>query len=124
MNTVSQAKELVDRINHPNVGIHYDTHHVHYEEYDIAAAIKNGGSAIKHVHYSESNRGVPGKGLVDWATNTRALKEIGYDGWVTIEAFNTKVDGLRQALHIWRDFFVDEEECYLGGIDLIKKHWS
>jgi D-psicose/D-tagatose/L-ribulose 3-epimerase len=124
MNTVAQAKEITDAVGSEFVGIHYDTHHVHYEEYDIAKAIKNGGSSIKHVHYSESNRGNPGQGLVDWETNTKALKEIGYDGWITIEAFTTKVDGLRQALHVWRPFFGSEEECYLHGIELIKKHWS
>lgn len=123
LNTVGQSKDVVGEVNHPNLGIHYDTHHVHYEEYCIETAIKLGADDIKHVHYSESNRGIPGKGLVDWDTNTKALKEIGYDGWITIESFTPKVDGLRQALHIWRNFFATEEECYRGGIDLVNKHW-
>ncbi|NRA38434.1 MAG: sugar phosphate isomerase/epimerase [Planctomycetes bacterium] len=123
-NTVAQTKEIVDAVGNPHLGIHYDTHHVHYEEDSIAEAILRGGSSITHVHYSENNRGNLGSGQVDWQTTTQSLKEIGYDGWITIEAFNQKVDGLRQAVHIWRPFFESEEECYQAGIQLVRDHWS
>jgi len=121
INTVGQSKILAEAINHSHFGIHYDTHHAHYEEHSISKAIVNGGNHIKHVHFSESHRGITGSGLVNWAENVRALKEIGYDGWITLEAFTQKVDGLKQALHIWRDFFVDEEECYTDSIKHIRK---
>ncbi|NQZ59233.1 MAG: sugar phosphate isomerase/epimerase [Lentisphaeraceae bacterium] len=124
INTVAQSTTLCEAVNHSHFGIHYDTHHAHYEEYNIADAIKGGNKHIKHVHFSENNRGTPGTGLVDWASNVSALKEIGYNDWVTLEAFTQKVDGLKQALHIQRDFFKDEEECYTDGFAHIKKVWN
>ena len=124
VNTLSQTKELIERADHVNLGIHYDTHHAHYEEYHIAHALGEAGSMIKHVHYSESNRGIPGHGQVDWETNTRALKEAGYDGWIVIEAFSPKVDSLRQALHLWRELFKTPQEVYQNGIDLINRCWK
>lgn len=120
---IEQTKELVGMVGLPNVGIHYDTHHAHYEEYSVADAIEVGGSDIFHVQLSESNRGLPGKGQVNWPETFNALKKIGYDDWLVIESFTNKTKVLREALHIWRDFYTDEEECYLAGIELIKKYW-
>ena len=40
-----------------------------------------------HVHISENDRGVPGRGHVPWTETFRAIKKSGYDGWLTIEAF-------------------------------------
>jgi pimeloyl-CoA dehydrogenase small subunit len=40
-----------------------------------------------HVHISENDRGVPGTGQVRWDETFRALRQVNYDGWLTIEAF-------------------------------------
>ncbi|MCM8541522.1 MAG: sugar phosphate isomerase/epimerase [Lentisphaeraceae bacterium] len=120
---VEQTKELVQMIGLPNIGIHYDTHHAHYEEYSIKEAIKLGGKDIHHIQLSESNRGLPGKGQVNWIETFNSIKQIGYDGWLVIESFTHKTKALREALHIWRELYSNEEECYLAGLELIKKYW-
>jgi D-psicose/D-tagatose/L-ribulose 3-epimerase len=120
INTVAQTKEITDKVNSPFVGIHYDTHHAHLEESNLTTAIQTAGSTIKHVHFSESHRGMLGHGLVDWQTNVQALKSIGYDGWVTIEAFTNKVPGLASALHITRPLIDDELKCATSGAEFIR----
>lgn len=120
---VEQTKELVSLINLPNVGIHYDTHHAHYEEYSAFEAIALGGQDIIHVQLSESNRGLPGKGQVNWNETFNALKMIGYDSWLVIESFTHKTRTLREALHIWRELYDTEEDCYRAGLELIKQYW-
>ncbi|MCF2946530.1 sugar phosphate isomerase/epimerase [Paraglaciecola aquimarina] len=119
MNTVSQAKQIVDAVKSPFIGIHYDTHHAHIEESNLTTAIRAAGDSIKHVHFSESHRGMLGQGLVDWQTNVQGLKSINYDGWITIEAFTNKVPGLASALHITRPLIENELECALSGAQFI-----
>lgn len=119
-NTLQHTKQIVDQVNSPFVGIHYDTHHAHLEESNLTTAIQTAGSTIKHVHFSESHRGMLGHGLVDWQTNVQALKSIGYEGWVTIEAFTNKVPGLASALHMTRSLINDELECATSGAEFIR----
>ncbi len=119
-NTVGQTKAIVDAVDHESIGIHYDTHHVHYEEKSIAEAITLGGDKIYHVHFSESHRGTPGTGLVNWKENVETLNKIGYNGWITVEAFSTKNPVLRNALSIWRDLFESEEQLANDGYRFVK----
>ena len=123
VSSMQTTLELVRAIDHKHVGIHFDTHHAHYEENDLAEAIRLGGDYIKHVQFSESNRGVPGKGLIDFAKVVRALKEASYDEWITIEAFSNTNETIVKALHLWRPLYHSEEEVYLSGINLINTLW-
>ncbi len=124
LTTVEQASQLVRRVGDPALGILYDTHHAHIEETDIFQTICAAKTEIKHVHLSENNRGVPGRGLVDWKTTFGALKEIGYDGWMVIEAFSRLPEEWASALRIWRDFSESTEEVYLEGSRFIKESWG
>jgi len=40
---------------------------------------------IIHVHYSDSNRLVPGMGHFDFFKMTKVLKEIDYEGYLSVE---------------------------------------
>lgn len=126
LNTSAQARRMADQVDMPNFGYLYDTHHAHIEEKDITAAITTGGSAIKHVHISENDRGAPGSGLVDFDTNFAALKKIGYDGWMTTEAFSTDDPDFAGMIHVYRDYD-PQEDIYQGGYAFIQKmlknHW-
>jgi D-psicose/D-tagatose/L-ribulose 3-epimerase len=105
LNTTEESAHFVQSVGRANFGILYDTHHAHHEESDLAAAIRCGGKAITHVHFSESQRGTLGGGLVDWQTTVTTLKEIGYDGWIMAEGFSKDVPGLASAAHVWRNTF-------------------
>jgi sugar phosphate isomerase/epimerase len=62
-----------------------DFFHLNIEEDDLPAAIVAAGRLISHVHVDDSNRLQPGTGHLDFAGAFGALREIGYDGWHTLE---------------------------------------
>ena len=85
-------------------------------------AITGLGLHLSHFHVSESHRGTSGTGTVDWASSFRALRDIGYDNWLVIEAFGPDVAGIPEAIHIWRDCYRDKEDMYRKGMKLIQEH--
>jgi len=124
LNTTGQAVSLVDDVNHPNFGILYDTHHAHHEENNIRAAITAAGDRINHVHFSESQRGTLGTGLVDWIGTVKALKKINYQKWIMIEAFSKDVQVLSEKAHVWRNSFPSNEEVYENAIGFVRNLWE
>lgn len=122
--TMADAVAHVKRVDHPAFGTMYDTFHAHIEEKNTAEAIKTAGDALFHFHVSENDRGTPGTGQVDFPTAFKALKEIGYDGWLTIEAFGRALPDLAAATKVWRDFFKSKEEVYTRGLAFMKNAWS
>ena len=123
INTAAQSRRLVAMIDHPSVRYHYDTHHAHIEELDVRAAIRDSAGMIGHVHVSENDRGVPGRGQVAWARTFEALQAIGYRGWLTIESFSRLDAGFAGVIHIWRDFFDDPFEVASEGRRFMDAAW-
>ena len=124
LNDAAQAARFVRCVNRANVGVHYDTFHAHIEEKDVARAIESAGAEIRHVHVSENDRSTPGRGQVRWAETFAALRRVGYDGWLTIEAFGAALPSLAAATRIWRRMFVDEEVLAREGLAFVRKAWD
>lgn len=126
LNTMEQAVGYVQRVNHPNFGTMYDTFHANIEEKSPLAAIETvfASGKLNHVHISENDRGTPGRGHINIPEQIRKLKALGYDGWMTIEAFGGALPDLAAATRVWRDFFPSTEQVYLEGIDVIRKAWN
>jgi D-psicose/D-tagatose/L-ribulose 3-epimerase len=110
LNTLDQGISLVDEVGHPNCRLHLDTFHAHIEEKNTADAVRRAGNRIAHVHVSENDRGVPGTGSVAWDSTFGALRDVGYDGWLTVEAFGNFLPNLAAATKIWRPLFASEEQ--------------
>lgn len=123
-NTVAQTNRLIDQINHPNVSIHYDTHHAHIEEKNATNAIRACGDRLGHVHLSECDRGTPGTGQIHWEESFKALHAMGYDGWLVIEAFSRLDPEFAGAIHIYRDLFPSPEQVYQQGYEFITAMWE
>jgi D-psicose/D-tagatose/L-ribulose 3-epimerase len=124
LNTLDEAIACIDEVGHPNCRIHLDTVHAHIEEKDPAAAIRRAGARIAHVHISENDRGVPGTGSVAWDGTFAALRDIGYDGWLTVEAFGNFLPNLAAATKIWRKLFSSEDELAADAYAFLASHWS
>lgn len=124
MNTLDQARHVVEAVGHGHYGCLFDTFHANIEEKDVSQAIRRAGSAINHVHFSENDRGTPGSGHIDFAEATAALKHTGYDGWVVIEAFGQALPDLAAATKVWRPLFGHEDEVVAAGIDVIRTNWA
>jgi D-psicose/D-tagatose/L-ribulose 3-epimerase len=124
LNTAAAAVELVRMVNHSNFRSMYDSFHAHIEEKDPAEAIRTVAPLLAHVHISENDRGTPGTGQVNWNATFNTLKEVKYDGWLTIEAFGRALPDLAAATRIWRDLFPSAEDVYTKGIAFIKSRWG
>ncbi|MDK3160711.1 sugar phosphate isomerase/epimerase family protein [Kamptonema cortianum] len=86
LNRHDQALKLADDVNEPNVGVCLDAFHINIEERDPYQAIRNvGGSRLVDFHVADNNRFPPGQGTWDWAKLIGTLKEIGYNGPLTVE---------------------------------------
>lgn len=120
LNTAADAVRLCDAIDHPNVGILFDTFHANIEEKDIARAYGTVGRHLKHVHTCENDRGTPGTGHVEWAAVFQALRDLRYDGWLTIESFGFALGELSAAASIWRDIEVTPESIGFEGVKFLR----
>ena len=82
---LEQAASMVAPLNSPRLGIVADLFHMALEEDEIPAAIVKNGPYIGHVHLADSNRRPPGQGTTDFPAAFAALREVGYDGWLSFE---------------------------------------
>ncbi|MGH9405698.1 MAG: sugar phosphate isomerase/epimerase family protein [Terriglobia bacterium] len=120
LNTLDDAARLVRDIGAPNVRIHFDTFHANIEETHPADSLRTVAKELGHVHLSENDRGIPGTGHNDWRGVFLALKEIGYDGWMTIESFAQPEPELAAAAAIWRDVAASGDELARQGLQFAK----
>lgn len=79
-----QALALADAVA-PDVGVCLDCFHMNIEEVDLLATIRKVGSRLKDFHVADNNRMACGMGSLDWTAIVGALKEIKYDGALTVE---------------------------------------
>ena len=124
LTTAKDALALVNAVDHPSFRCMYDTFHAHIEEKNQADAIRTVAPVMAHVHLSENDRGTPGTGQVRWDDAFAGLKEVGYDGWVVIEAFGRALPDLAAATRVWRDLFPNADEVYERGGRFIREQWA
>jgi D-psicose/D-tagatose/L-ribulose 3-epimerase len=120
LNTTADAVQLCAEIAHPNVGILWDTFHANIEEKNIADALRLAAPFLKHVHTCENDRGTPGTGHVDWPGVFAALRDLQYDGWLTIESFGFAQGEVAAAASIWRDLAPTPDEIAWKGVEFLK----
>lgn len=124
VNTMRDLSRFVDEVAHPNIQAMYDTFHANIEEADPIAAFTDNVRNIVHVHISENDRGVPGRGNIPWKKTFKAIRDSGYDGWLTIEAFGRGLKDLAAATKVWRDFAESPQAVYREGYEHIRKGWK
>lgn len=123
-NTQDDLCKYTRSLNHPAIRTMYDTFHANIEESDPVGAFTRNAADIVHVHISENDRGVPGRGHVPWAETFAAIKASGYDRWLTIEAFGRGLPELAAATRVWRDFAESPETVYREGYRTIRDGWD
>ena len=121
VNTAQDLSALIQEVDHPNIRMMFDTFHANVEEKDVYAAAKSCGKYLGHVHISENDRGIPGTGHVPFRKVFKALKEIGYSGWVTIESFGQAVPEIAAAAAVWRPLFRNNDEVGRRGIAFLRR---
>lgn len=85
----SNLRQMAERIGSPSFGVYFDLANIVWVDRDGPEEIRNLGPLIKRVHMKESRIGPgdarPGLGRVDYAGSAKALKDIGYQGWIVME---------------------------------------
>ena len=119
-NIAADLAALVREVDHSHCRMMYDTYHAHIEEKDVRAALQECKDVLVHVHASENDRSTPGAGQVDWETTFATLDDIGYNGWMSIEAFGSAAPEFAGAARIWRRMFESEEQLARDGAAFIR----
>lgn len=84
-NRGEQAIKMAEEVDSPNVKIMLDCFHMNIEEKDPAAAIRAAKDWLIHLHVTDSNRQSVGRGHTNFASIMHALKEINFQGALTME---------------------------------------
>lgn len=107
INTVAEGLEFIRQIESDHCGLVLDVFHMNIEEDDLLAAIRSAKGHIGQFHATEPNRRIPfAGGRIPWGEVGRALRDIGYDGTVTMEAVMA-FDSAAYNLRMWRDQMPD-----------------
>lgn len=85
LNSSSEACEFIRRTG-LNLYLMLDTFHMNIEDVSITGSIRECAPLIRHIHFLDSNRLAPGRGHLDMAQIYATLAEIGYEGYLCLEA--------------------------------------
>lgn len=122
LRTAAEAKRLCDEINSPRVGVTVDTFHANIEEQDLPSAIRIVGGHLKHIHASENDRGLLGKGHVPFAEIVATLRQMKYNGYLMIEGFGYSAEEREGPGWLWAAREISPHTlaadgvCYLRGL--------
>jgi len=83
--TVKDAIAVTNQINQDNFGILLDTFHMNIEEESFENAILKSQGLLRHSHFADNNRKMPGYAHIDFQSIIRSLKRISYDRFISFE---------------------------------------
>jgi sugar phosphate isomerase/epimerase len=84
LNRHDQALLLAEAIA-PDVGVCLDVYHMNMEEADMYKALQKASKKLYDLHVADNNRMACGQGAINWERVISTVKEIGYDGALTVE---------------------------------------
>lgn len=119
-NVGADVVALIERIGADNLFVHFDTYHMHIEEQGLANAFKQAGAHTGYIHMSESDRGIPGKGNVNWDDACIGLKAINFRGPLVLEAFAAINPDLAAATCLWRPGSYTAQELADQGLAFLR----
>ena len=90
-------------VGRPNVTVLLDMFHMNIEEVSMGDAIRLAGKRLGYLHVVDSNRRAPGWGHISFDDMKTAVREIGYDGWLTAEVL--PIPDSYAAAKQWRMFY-------------------
>lgn len=81
--TAKDAITIAQQID--SLGVLLDTFHMNIEEDLFNDAIQSSSKLLRHTHFADNNRKMPGFAHIDFSTIVKSLIEIGYDGYISFE---------------------------------------
>ncbi len=92
LQTAQSAVNLAMKIGHPNIQLHLDVKAMSSESEPVPTIIRQFAPWMKHFHANDPNLRGPGFGEVDFKPIFQALRDVKYDGWVSVEVFDYTPD--------------------------------
>jgi len=112
--THQDALEIINKINHPSLGVVLDTGHLYLNKENLVEVIENLGHLILQFHVNDNDGEhqqnlVPGNGTFDFQNFIRVLNKYSYSGFISVElgwdytsdpepALNKSIERLRTML--------------------------
>lgn len=84
LNRSDQAVRLAEEVG-TDCGVCLDAFHLNIEDDDLLGAIRASAARLVDFHVADNNRMAPGMGSLDWPSIVSTLREVGYDGALTVE---------------------------------------
>lgn len=85
--TAADARRLIQDIDHPSFRLILDAKAMAAERQPAADLIREHADLLAHVHANDANQQAPGFGDTDFRPILTALRDIGYDAYVSVEPF-------------------------------------
>ena len=107
LTTLEEAAAFLRALGSPNMSLLADLFHMNIEEHSLPGAIRKVGSAIGYVHFADSNRRPAGMGHTPMQEIADALQAVGYQGYLSAEAFPwpDPDEAAAQTMRAFRQFF-------------------
>lgn len=90
--STTEAIDVIDAIDHPNLRLILDVKSMAGEQLTSGVAIpdiiRRVAPYVSHFQANDANRGHPGSGEIDFVPIFRALEDVGYAGYVSVETFD------------------------------------
>ena len=91
LNSIVEARSIADEVG-LDLGVLLDFFHVNIEDGPVAETIQIAGDKLRHIHLADSNRQAPGTGHIDWVETVRALNDIKFNGYLSVDSTPVKPD--------------------------------
>ena len=89
INTCAEATRLIELVGEPNLTLHQDVKAMlGAEEKSIPELIHEYRGRVGHFHVNDTNLLGPGMGDTEYRPILKALLDVEYDGWVSVEVFD------------------------------------
>ena len=93
---------LYEEIGSPALGINFDVGHAFLTDEDVLASIDSVSDRIRHCHVENMQRGqhlhlLPSTGDIDLPVVLRKLREVGYDGYMSLDLYNYVYEDVAEA---------------------------
>ena len=88
LNTAESGIALAKLVDSPHVRLHLDVKAMASESKPIPQIIRECGEWVAHFHANDPNLLGPGMGEVPFQPIIQALRDIDYDGWLSVEVFD------------------------------------